>query len=154
LPAIDRFFARFDEQRQRMERLPSQPFSKALAYAAERRRIRNLIYRAKATVCATLLDPVGLMLRSMRCGTPIVATKDGEFRETVLPSEAGFHVKRNTTAVALGTEQALADEEVLKKWSDNGKELMKNPFSLQACSANLAKQIPSLRATGTIDYSV
>jgi transposase len=36
LPAVDRFFAWLDEQRHRMDLLPSQPFAKALAYAAER----------------------------------------------------------------------------------------------------------------------
>lgn len=36
LPAVDAFFAWLDEQRHRMDWLPSQPFAKALAYAAER----------------------------------------------------------------------------------------------------------------------
>ena len=36
LPAVDAFFAWLDEQRQCMGLLPSQPFTKALAYAAER----------------------------------------------------------------------------------------------------------------------
>ena len=36
LPAVDSFFAWIDEQRQRMDLLPSQPFTKALAYAVER----------------------------------------------------------------------------------------------------------------------
>ena len=36
LPAVDSFFAWVDEQRHRMDLLPSQPFAKALAYAGER----------------------------------------------------------------------------------------------------------------------
>jgi transposase len=36
LPAVDAFFAWADEQRQRMDLLPSQPLTKALAYAVER----------------------------------------------------------------------------------------------------------------------
>jgi len=36
LPVVDAFFAWLDEQRHRMDWLPSQPFAKALAYAAER----------------------------------------------------------------------------------------------------------------------
>ena len=36
LPVVDRFFAWLDAQRHRMDLLPSQPFAKALEYAAER----------------------------------------------------------------------------------------------------------------------
>ena len=114
-----------------------------------------LYNRAKLTVCANLLEPFGLVpLESMGCGTPVVAVKEGGFRETIIHGETGLHVERNIKALARAIEQALDHNEELKSWGTKGLERVQSQFSLDFHWSNLEKQIQSVKATGTIDYSL
>jgi glycosyltransferase involved in cell wall biosynthesis len=115
----------------------------------------TLYNQAKITVCANLLEPFGLVpLESMGCGTPVVAVKEGGFRETIIHGETGLHVERNATALARAIEQALDHDEDLKVWAAKGLEHVQTRFSLEFHWANLEKQIQSVRATGKIDYCI
>jgi glycosyltransferase involved in cell wall biosynthesis len=64
--------------------------------------------RARATVCASRLEPFGLVpLESMACGTPVVAVNQGGYRESVQDNRNGVLVDRNPPAVAAGLTRVL-----------------------------------------------
>ena len=64
---------------------------------------------AVATVCAAQLEPFGLtVLESVAAGTPVVAVREGGFRETVVPGRNGELVERNARAVAAGIQNLLS----------------------------------------------
>jgi glycosyltransferase involved in cell wall biosynthesis len=71
------------------------------------------LYRsARATVLAATLEPFGLtMLESMASGTPVIAVKEGGFREVVADGVNGFLVERDVGRLA-DALQALAGDGV------------------------------------------
>ena len=63
---------------------------------------------ATATVAASRLEPFGLTpLESMAVGTPVLAVREGGFRETVTHGVNGILVDRNPAALAVGVGQVL-----------------------------------------------
>jgi glycosyltransferase involved in cell wall biosynthesis len=68
------------------------------------------LYRAAAaTVVAARLEPFGLVpLESLACGTPVVAVREGGYRETVVDGVNGYLVDRSPAAVAAGLSRVLA----------------------------------------------
>jgi glycosyltransferase involved in cell wall biosynthesis len=86
--------------------LPRSDVADDLTETARRRGVELLIesgideaalidrYRAAlATVCAARLEPFGLTaIESMACGTPVIAIREGGFRESVIDGETGLLV--------------------------------------------------------------
>lgn len=67
------------------------------------------LYRSSlATVCAASLEPFGLTaVESMACGTPVVAVREGGFREVVTPGN-GYLVDRDPGALADAVRDLVA----------------------------------------------
>ncbi len=64
--------------------------------------------RARLTVCAADLEPFGLVpLESMACATPVVAVREGGYRETVVDGRNGLLVERDPRALADAVERAM-----------------------------------------------
>jgi glycosyltransferase involved in cell wall biosynthesis len=63
-----------------------------------------------ATVCASRMEPFGLTaLESMACGTPVVAIREGGYRETVVDGETGLLVDLTAEAMAAGITGLVSD---------------------------------------------
>ena len=69
----------------------------------------SLLYRTAAvTVCAASLEPFGLTtIESICSGTPVVAVREGGFREAVVDGVNGRLVPRAADALAAGIEEIL-----------------------------------------------
>jgi glycosyltransferase involved in cell wall biosynthesis len=67
------------------------------------------LYReASATVLAARLEPFGLVpLESLACGTPVVAVREGGYRETVEHEVNGFLVDRSPAEIAQAVDRVL-----------------------------------------------
>jgi glycosyltransferase involved in cell wall biosynthesis len=68
------------------------------------------LYRSTAvTACASRGEPFGLtVLESIASGTPVVAVREGGFRESVVPGRNGELVDRDPAAFAHGLELVLS----------------------------------------------
>jgi len=63
--------------------------------------LAKLYSTAQATICASRLEPFGLTaIESQSCGTPVVAVREGGFRETVVPGKTGYLVPRDPASAA------------------------------------------------------
>lgn len=70
--------------------------------------LRDSYLGADATVAAARLEPFGLTpLESMAVGTPVLAVREGGFRETVTPGVNGVLVDRSARALADGVAAVL-----------------------------------------------
>ena len=64
--------------------------------------------RALALLCTARLEPLGLTpLESMACGTPVVAVREGGFRETIRHGLDGLLVDRDARALAAAMTEIL-----------------------------------------------
>lgn len=67
--------------------------------------------KAKATICAAHLETLGLSaLESMACGTPVIAIKEGGYRDVIIDGKTGFFVDRNIHALAQKIQDLLEDK--------------------------------------------
>jgi glycosyltransferase involved in cell wall biosynthesis len=65
---------------------------------------------AQATLCTARLEPFGLTtLESISSGTPVVALREGGFREVVLPGRNGVFVDPNPQSIAGGLAEVLSE---------------------------------------------
>jgi glycosyltransferase involved in cell wall biosynthesis len=75
---------------------------------------------AQATLCLARLEPFGLTtVESLACGTPVVAVREGGYREVVKDGKTGFLVTRNPGEVATALQKlqagALSDREAIRE---------------------------------------
>jgi glycosyltransferase involved in cell wall biosynthesis len=91
-------------------------------------RLAHLYQSSIATFCAARLEPFGLSaLESLCCGTPVIAVREGGFREIVADGVNGLLVGRNPAEAAaavvavldgtLGTDPSKLRASVLPAWS-------------------------------------
>ena len=114
----------------------------------------ELYNRAKVTVCASLLEPFGLVpLESMACATPVVAVREGGLRESVVDGLTGFLVDRNGAAVGDAVGRLLADEGGRSYMGQKGLEFVTRRFSIGFYWAEVERQLQSVARTNHLDYS-
>jgi glycosyltransferase involved in cell wall biosynthesis len=78
---------------------------------------------AMATVCAARLEPFGLTpLESMACGTPVVAIREGGFRETVVDGKTGFLVDAGPTEIARAIETLQRDPALVTRLGQQARD--------------------------------
>jgi glycosyltransferase involved in cell wall biosynthesis len=79
--------------------------------------------RAIATVCAARLEPFGLTpIESMACGTPVVAIREGGYRESVIDGETGFLVEPDPQSIANGILRLSGDPALVASMGARGRE--------------------------------
>jgi len=101
--------------------------------------------KAYLTVAVHYLEPYGFTpLESMACGTPVVAVKEGGFRETVKDGETGLLVERDPKELAKAILYLLENREAWKRFSDNGPKWVKDNFSLEQTIDKVEKELYSL----------
>ena len=111
--------------------------------------------RAKITVCANILEPFGLVpVESMGCGTPVVAVKEGGFRESIIHEQTGLLVERDDLALGRAIKRLLEDEGLWSTLAQQGSHWAQEQFSLERFWADLEKQIQSVAANDTLDYEI
>ena len=110
-PALDLVYERCDRAyRAEVERLAASSGVELRLHAGiSDARLAQLYRSASATVVAARLEPFGLVpLESLACGTPVVAVREGGYKETVVDGTNGYLVDRSPAALAEGLSRVLA----------------------------------------------
>lgn len=93
-----------------------------LHYQISDKQLAELYRLAKATVCAAELEPFGFTpIESMACGTPVVAVKEGGYRETITDS-SGVFAQRDSQSIADAISKVLKSTH----YYDRAKEISAN----------------------------
>jgi glycosyltransferase involved in cell wall biosynthesis len=91
--------------------------------SVEEERFVECYQQSLATVCAARLEPFGLTpIESMACGTPVVAFREGGFRESVLDGETGILVEPTVGGLADGIARLAADPALVERMGERGRE--------------------------------
>lgn len=86
--------------------------------------------QAVAVVCASEVEPFGLVpLESMACQTPVIAVKEGGYRETVINGVTGFLVDREPKLFAEKIVFLLKNPKLAKKMGEAGRKYVKKEWS-------------------------
>jgi glycosyltransferase involved in cell wall biosynthesis len=105
----------------------------------------DLYNRAKVVVCASYLEPFGLVpLEAMSCGTPVVAMREGGYRESILHEETGLLVARNEEAIGEAIGRILGDDALRERLGKHGAEYVRSRFSLDKYWDNLARHLSAV----------
>lgn len=86
--------------------------------------------QAMLTACTALVEPFGLVaLESMACATPVVAVKEGGYRETIIDGQTGFLVDREAKILAEKMRLLLKTPGLVKEMGRQGRKYVKKEWS-------------------------
>jgi len=109
------------------------------------RRLVGLYNRAQVTVCAQIMEPLGLVpLESMACGTPVVAVKEGGFRETVISGQTGFLVDRDPSKIAGAIDRLCSEPGLRTTLAQQGRAHVVDKWSWARSLDTLEKHLQSV----------
>ncbi len=101
--------------------------------------------KAYLTIATHFLEPFGFVpLESMACGTPVIAVKEGGFRETINHQENGLLVERDPRELANAILYLLENKEIWKRFSENGPKWVKSNFSIEKMVNEIEKELSVL----------
>lgn len=82
----------------------------------------RLYSEAKATICAAHLETLGLSaLESISCGTPVIAVREGGYRDILINEENGFLVDRDELKLAQVIERIFSGKFSLNEMVINAR---------------------------------
>lgn len=86
--------------------------------------------QSQATICTSILEPFGLVaLESMACETPVIAVREGGYRETVIDGETGYLVERDPKKLAEKIILILKRQDLAQKLGKAGRQHVMKNFS-------------------------
>jgi len=98
--------------------------------------------KAYLTIATHFLEPFGFTpIESMACGTPVVAVKEGGFRETVVDKETGLLVERDPQELAKAILYLLENKEIWRRFSENSVNWVKSNFSWEVAINKIEKEL-------------
>lgn len=101
--------------------------------------------KAYLTIATHFLEPFGFApVESMACGTPVIAVKEGGFRETIQHGETGLLVERDPKELADAILYLIENKEIWKKFSENSPKWVKSNFSLEQTISEIEKELFNL----------
>jgi len=92
-----------------------------------------LFNKATLLLCTSRLEPFGFgVLEANACSLPVVAVKEGGFRETVQHGLNGFLVDTDARSIADAASQILANPELGRKMGQTAQSLIKQNWTVDA----------------------
>ncbi len=86
--------------------------------------LKSLYQKARATLCMAELEPFGFTpIEAMACGSPVIAIREGGYKETVIDGTNGLLVGRDASDIAAALAK-LANE---KFWDQLHQGALKTP---------------------------
>ncbi|MBU1885936.1 glycosyltransferase family 4 protein [Patescibacteria group bacterium] len=100
----------------------------------------KLYQSSVATLCLSHHEPFGLIaLESMACGTPVIAIKEGGYKETVIHKQTGLLIGRNPQQLADAMELIVNDKKLRNQLAKKGMLRMKQYFTWERHGEQLEK---------------
>jgi glycosyltransferase involved in cell wall biosynthesis len=107
----------------------------------------ELYSRASVTALTAILEPFGLSaLESMACETPVVAVREGGFRESVVHGETGLLTERTVGAFSASLEKLLKGPGLAEEMGRKGREHVKERWSWDASGRALESILTEVAA--------
>jgi glycosyltransferase involved in cell wall biosynthesis len=92
-----------------------------------------LLNHASLMLCTSRLEPFGFgVLEANACGLPVVAVKEGGFRETVQHGLNGFLVETDPRSIATAANQILENPAMAKRMGGTAVSMMKHAWNVEA----------------------
>jgi glycosyltransferase involved in cell wall biosynthesis len=106
------------------------------------KKLVELYNESIATICFAKVEPLGLtVLESFACGTPVIAVKEGGYRETVLNNKNGYLVNRNRKELSIVIRKLANNPSQRKKFSNYSIEYIKKYWTWDKSFKNFKKLI-------------
>lgn len=92
--------------------------------------LRRLYNQSQISLALAHLEPFGLsVVESLACGTPVVAVREGGFREIIVHGRTGLLIERNAAQIALAIQTLSGDPQKLLAMSKAGIIDVKKRFT-------------------------
>lgn len=104
---------------------------------------------AMATVCAARLEPFGLTpVESMGCGTPVVAIREGGYRETVVDGETGLLVEPDAADLAAAIGRLVDDQQLAERMGRSGRARVEKEWTWARTGEQVEEVLEEVRRHG------
>ncbi len=101
--------------------------------------------KAQVTICAAHLETLGLSaLESMACGTPVIAVREGGYRDIIEDKKTGFFVNRDTKELAQTIRKLLEGKLQLQHVVKEARESLMPYWSWEQAVKRLEKHMESI----------
>lgn len=101
--------------------------------------LRKCYSSAKLTLAVARLETFGLsVIESYACATPVIAVREGGYKEIVIHNQTGLLASPTPKDIALSIEEALSNPQKMKLMAENGLKMAQN-FTWDKTSAELEK---------------
>ena len=106
--------------------------------------------RASVVACGQILEPFGLVaLEAMACETPVVAVREGGFRETIMEGQTGFLASRDPGEFAERLELILERDDLRARLGKAAREWVLERWTWEHAVSNLERYLYA--AAGSAD---
>jgi glycosyltransferase involved in cell wall biosynthesis len=97
-----------------------------------------LYNRARLVLCAAYLEPFGLTpIEAMACGTPVIAVKEGGFKESVVHDQTGRLAERDPREFSKAISQLLGEPDVQRSMGQKGISAVRDFWTLKHAGERL-----------------
>jgi len=108
----------------------------------------QLYSRATVVALPAILEPLGLSaLEAMACEAPVVAVREGGFRETIIHGETGFLAERTVESFAGNIQTLLSDASLVEELGLKAREHVRANWSWDASAKALERILLEVAAT-------
>lgn len=135
----------FDFLKQAVSLIEPMPQIKIIKGCLSEKQLVKAYSEAILTVCTSQVEPFGLVpLESIACQTPVVAIKEGGYRESVIDDVTGFLIERDPKLFAEKINLLLKESRLVEKMGRAGRIYVKKEWSWERHLQCLEKALRSL----------
>lgn len=107
--------------------------------------IMRLYANARVTICAAHLETLGLSaIESMACGTPVIAVREGGYRDMIKEGYNGLYIDRDEKELAIAVAKVFAEDFPIDEFSNNAVKSVYPYWSWEEATNRLKKYFMKL----------
>ena len=107
-------------------------------FSLSRKQLVEEYASAMVLLCTSVLEPFGLTaLEAMACETPVVAVREGGYRETIVDGKTGFLVARNPAEISEKIRFLTSHPREARRMGESARKHVINNWNWDRCIARL-----------------